>query len=212
MLVEKNKNSSGCYDVSLIDGDKVLNLAFGGNLDLYWQLYELNSDTDCKKIDFVITKENFFIWNLFDKLYNDVANYWDNVRDNSLVSQSEEHKSYVDALRRQDECNPQRLFKNGVIEWHHDGNPYDESNILRISRSGDNYVVEMDFNSKDYFMDYGLVRISNSGSRYQPFNGMFMKMFNALQEYDFDYHQVHMEEIFYDQDNPKVLKLTNKKQ
>ena len=37
----------------------------------------------------------------------------------------------------------------------------------------------------------------NSGSRYSPHNIVFMRMFNELQEYYPEYHQIHMEEIEY---------------
>ena len=41
------------------------------------------------------------------------------------------------------------------------------------------------------------IRFRNSGSRYNPFNIIFMKMFNKLQEYNPEYHQIHIEELEY---------------
>ena len=40
-----------------------------------------------------------------------------------------------------------------------------------------------------------VVRFRNSGSSYDPFNIPFMKFFNKLQEYDPEYHQIHIEEV-----------------
>ena len=41
------------------------------------------------------------------------------------------------------------------------------------------------------------IRFRNSGSRYDPFNIIFMRMFNKLQEYNPEYHQIHLEELSY---------------
>ena len=41
------------------------------------------------------------------------------------------------------------------------------------------------------------IRFRNSGSLYDPFNMIFMRMFNKLQNYDPEYHQIHFEEINY---------------
>lgn len=217
MVVQKEKNNNGCYDISLIAEDgKTLRISFGGNLDLYWYLYDSKNNYEIPRMNLVVTKENFYIWNLFDQLYNGVANYWDDVHANSLYREyfgdDEYFEKYTELLRKQEESNPQRLMKDGVIEWHHDDHPYDEANVMRLYKDGDNYVVEMDANCKNYVMDGNSVRFSNSGSRYQPFNRMFMRMFNELQDYDELSHQIHMEEVFYEQDNPKTLKLTTKKQ
>ena len=43
------------------------------------------------------------------------------------------------------------------------------------------------------------IRFRNSGSTYTPFNNVFMGMFNQLQEYEPDYHQIHIEEVLYRQ-------------
>ena len=47
------------------------------------------------------------------------------------------------------------------------------------------------------------IRISNSGSRYEPFNTVFMSMYKKLKEYDFNNHQIHIEEYLY---NKKKIK------
>ena len=41
------------------------------------------------------------------------------------------------------------------------------------------------------------IRFRNSGSTYDPFNIIFMRMFNKLQEYIPEYHQIHIEEMNY---------------
>ena len=41
------------------------------------------------------------------------------------------------------------------------------------------------------------VRFRNSGSTYDPYNIIFMRMFQKLQEYIPEYHQIHLEELEY---------------
>ena len=54
------------------------------------------------------------------------------------------------------------------------------------------------------FMTFS-VRISNSGSRHNPYNILFMDMYNKLKEYEPNSHQIHLEEYLY---NQKTLKKT----
>ena len=42
------------------------------------------------------------------------------------------------------------------------------------------------------------VRFRNSGSRYDPFNIIFMKLYQGLYELDYEYHQIHIEEYLLD--------------
>ena len=50
------------------------------------------------------------------------------------------------------------------------------------------------------------IRISNSGSRYEPFNTVFMSMYKKLKEYDFNNHQIHIEEYLYSKKKIKKRK------
>ena len=43
------------------------------------------------------------------------------------------------------------------------------------------------------------IRISNSGSRYLPFNSCFMDLYHNLQKIDPDNYQQHLEEFIYKQ-------------
>jgi len=65
-----------------------------------------------------------------------------------------------------------------------------------IYKENDKFRLEFILQNKkmSHYID---VRIRNSGSRYIPFNQVFMKLYNSLQEYDSDYHQIHIEEYMY---------------
>ena len=72
--VTKNKNSNNydTFDISTDNG--TFQITFEGNQDLYWSyLYQGSIDKVPDHASFRITKENYFIYSLFDeiKLYSD---------------------------------------------------------------------------------------------------------------------------------------------
>ena len=76
-MVEINKYKFDKYyafDITTDEG--CFSIVFGGNLDLYWsyRYKECFLDTHDSK-EFFITKENYFLYSLFDELYNDVKDY-----------------------------------------------------------------------------------------------------------------------------------------
>lgn len=70
MVIKKIPNDYNMFDIVFEDNSKRLNIFFCGNLDLYWSIYDLNNEK-CV-CEFLITKENYSIYELFLKLYNDV--------------------------------------------------------------------------------------------------------------------------------------------
>lgn len=104
------------YTININNTDKTLIITFGGNLDLYWYL-DAKNDKE-KVITFEITKENYSLFLLFDKLYNDIVNcnlfkvhdeeknfinsskeliklYNKKAKINEIFKQSEEYKKYI---------------------------------------------------------------------------------------------------------------------
>ena len=80
----------------------------------------------------------------------------------------------------------------------------EEKDIFIIEFTTQEYIkgYDHDFNSPNYIP----IRFRNSGSTYTPFNNVFMGMFNQLQEYDPNYHQIHIEEYLYQK---KLVKKKN---
>ena len=58
----------------------------------------------------------------------------------------------------------------------------------------------------DSFFNTYAIRISNCGSRYEPFNITFMNMYNKLKEHNYQNHQIHMEEYIYSKKKIKEKK------
>lgn len=200
------------YNYELISDDNKLFISFEGNLDLYFTIYGKNIN------EFIIAKENMTIYNLFDKLYNEIKNI--NVFEKEYIpfyiETDQEKEDYLkktkEEYRLYNKSNYNELFdeKNKTITWYSDETAHEVANYLKIKKEDEKYKLEFstqphiegydrDFNSK-----YSIpIRFRNSGSRYKPFNVCFMRLFNNLQNYDPDYHQITIEEYEYKR---KILK------
>jgi hypothetical protein len=101
----------------------------------------------------------------------------------------------------------QRILKDNAIIWHSDEEPYDISDILKITEQDEQIILEF-FRPELTGEKFSIrrpgtisIRFRNSGSFYLPFNIVFMRMYNKLQEYDpeldEEYHQIHIEEYLH---------------
>ena len=196
MKIKKIPNErEKCYDIELIDNNKNLKILFAGNLDLYMILSNNEIIPYGKNISlyFDITKEDYDIYSIFDSLYEDIINGRpfgsDSLSSDYDYTRQEEYKKLVDS--------------NLNINWISDDGPPEIEDMLKISKI-DNDTYRLTFIRNDKPMDFGFkhhmgisVRFRNSGSRYNPFNCLFMKMYHELQEIDSEYHQMHFEEMEY---------------
>ena len=71
MKVIKLHNETGPMDVLLEDKNKRLSFIFGGNGDLYWNVkqFPYSEMNEITYENFTITKENYAVYALFEKLY-----------------------------------------------------------------------------------------------------------------------------------------------
>lgn len=206
--ITKTKTESG-YEIRLDDGKQSLIILFAGNLDLYWTIVSkkhIPLPDDVLNKSFIISKENYFIYSLFEKLYSDLrtCNLFE-VQDYEL-NRCETIADELDLIKKNREMNLsfkrhdeyKRLFNNGIIEWRSDDFSWEEASILTIKKVEENYVINF---QKSYVDELGYqtyaIRFRNSGSRYQPFNHLFMKMYNKLTDYEPNYHQTDIEEIIW---------------
>ena len=201
-------------DINLIDGDKTLSILFAGTGDLYWIIKNSNhtkEDYDC----FEISKENYQVYLLFETLLNDIRtiNIFDKTSYIEYIETDEEkkrykmfNKSYYNDLYDED---------TNTITWVSDETGFEVANMVTIKKIDDKFLVE--FKKQPYIDGYeresniqGIIgiRFRNSGSRYKPFNIVFMRMFDKLQQIDDvnDYgHQIHIEEYLYQKETIKKL-------
>ena len=186
------------YDYNISDGNNILTIFFGGTLDLYMVIRTKDYIPYGKNhnIDFNISKDNYELYSIFDKLYNEIINakLYDDESLNKGLNKREPYKSLVN--------------KDKSITWRSDDEPFKQADRVTITKEEDNYKLSFSRVSYDLDSQYSRngfsipVRFRNSGSRYDPFNIAFMKMFNRLQNINPEYHQVDAEEVVY---NQKVL-------
>ena len=196
-----NPQFENTYNYELRDNDKSMILSFQGNLDFYMSAISFKDNRD-KKISFTITKENYAIYSLFDELFRDIeeCNIF-SVDETRLefMDDEDEIKEYYERIERMNNdlktySAYKRLIKRNLITWKSDDRDYGEPDFVKIYRGEDAFYITFVRQSEELHMGT-VVRFRNSGSSYDPFNIPFMKFFNKLQEYDPEYHQIHIEEV-----------------
>ena len=197
----ENPQFENTYNYELRDNDKSMILSFQGNLDFYMSAISYKDNRD-KKISFTITKENYAIYSLFDELFRDIeeCNIF-SVDETRLefMDDEDEIKEYYERIERMNNdlktySAYKRLIKRNLITWKSDDRDYGEPDFIKIYRGEDAFYITFVRQSEELHMGT-VVRFRNSGSSYDPFNIPFMKFFNKLQEYDPEYHQIHIEEV-----------------
>jgi len=215
------------------DFSQYLEVCFGGNLDLYFNLIGLEEGNA-----FLIGKDNYEIYEIFDNLYKEVLNGYDfgiseeeinylkwecemYEKDFALeLAKLEKHREETrqDHLRR---AFDKGLIKDDKIIWLSDDSPADSAPYLIIHKLLNAYELEfgvqtptrkLEPDEKNALSDFRhnfcvSIRFCNSGSRYIPFNACFMHAYNKMLELDPDYHQIDIEEFMIDQELKKGMSL-----
>ena len=225
MNITKIETPYGYSDFHIEKDNQRLGIVFGGNGDLYWILdnnkidsvsyeeYKKELESPYQDI-FIITKENYFIYQIFDELIQDIEEsriYLPTTNELELefVFFGEEKKeTSVDRCNRLNKEHKsyyryKLLFEDGIICWHSDEHIYEDADRVKIYRLNDEIILEFSrppVKREEYI--YRMpgntgVRFRNSGSTYDPYNIIFMRMFQKLQEYTPEYHQIHIEELEY---------------
>ena len=233
MDVIKIKSEFGFDHYDIKKDNKILKILFGGNGDLYWILH--NSKISPKNVkeyrthlespymeEFIITKENYFLYQLFDELINDIENsriYLPTENELELEFDSFGEKRHESSKERCNRLNNHHknyykyklLFEDKAICWHSDEHIFEDADRVKITKQSDNIHLlfsrpSIKEEEQLYHMAGSIgIRFRNSGSFYDPYNIIFMRMFQKLQEYEPDYHQIHIEEIEYQK---RIKKLT----
>lgn len=200
------------------EDEKVLSIIFGRNLDLYFILKNYDDNPT-----FLIGKDNYQIYILFDELYKRLisADIYGKLTDDEinhiiflskinnedyhqkLALEEERRKNYSKELKKRSVF--QKLVNNGEIIWKSDEyfeeiTPYivikklQDAYLLKFKKPlvPDKYKMEIDLKLMDPFSIS--IRFRNSGSRYEPFNLIFMQLYHQLCSIDYSFDQIHIEE------------------
>lgn len=196
-------------EIILIDKEKTLTILLRGNDDLYWEFENKSNNSSPESNYFFITKENYELYNLFNKIYKDIKNA--NISKTHTSEGPEKYHKY-------NLSNYNELFnkEQKTITWYSDEDLHKIASILKIKKLENGFKLE--FLSQNPIKDHKednhppkeiQIRFRNSGSYYKPFNIVFMKMYNKLQEiedvHDIN-HQYHIEEYLYIKEKNKVRK------
>ena len=186
--------------IALKKEDKMFSISFEGNLDLYFMFNSVEDNT------FEITKDNYYIYECFLNLYNDIKNNnvyeLDEITMNFLQTpeEIEEEKKIIKELNEHAKRTGHydELFNNDIITWKSDDRDWSEAGSVSIKKEEDKFLITFSDTMTS-------IRFRNSRSYYDPYNIIFMKFFNNLMEYDENDRQIHMEEYLYEE-NKKVRK------
>lgn len=193
--ITKKINGHGYEEFDIITDDGTFEISFEGNLDLYWRyVYEwpINEVADIKELK--ITKENYYLYSLFELLYKSIKEKKPyQIYPKSIMPDNDRRIKYHGGYE---------LYKNGEITWYSDDfAEFDNASRFTIKKYKDYYLVTFIKSKTEacngFFFPTYSVRIRNDGSRYAPFNIAFMGMYQRLKDYDFSYHQIHIEEYLY---------------
>lgn len=216
-------------NICLVDGNKTLSIYYAGTGDLHWTIYNsegLNQDEHLHE-SFTITKENYQIYYLFEKLINDIKDINLYGRKEfefpSYIETEEQKKDYLEEMEiDKDEYRKFNLShyndlyndEDGSVTWTSDETGFCVANRVQIKKKDDEFLIE--FSDQPYINGYEReyntyyhmsIRFRNSGSYFDPFNMIFMNMFYDLQKVnDESYgHQICFEEYLHEQECAKKL-------
>ena len=180
-MIELERNESAVFKSYLIKTSTgKIDIRFKDNFDLYWSFVPIKNT---KENVVYITKENYFLYNLFKNLYDDIVN--NNPYTNPCCEDVK--LSFVPT---------NSPYEKDKIIWESDDFKKENTNVLIIEKIDDKYRIEFIRNDEKCGKVIP-IRISNSESRYYPFNNIFISMYKKLDEYNFEYHQIDIEEYLY---------------
>ena len=176
--VIKKKDLDNTYSIFIEADEGSFVFTFCGNLDLYFSYFGKDR---LKKDDhsFILDKDDYFLYKCFDELYSTI------VDENAFKSSKNcPNKTLESGLYSS-------LVKNGVIEWYSDDSTYDNAAVLFIEKFDDFYRITIKEGLiADINMKTAAIRFRNNGSKYSPYNYVFMNLYNNLCKHDFDNEQV----------------------
>lgn len=206
--IKKQIDENGYYTFSFITEDGTFKISFQNNLDLYWRyVHENIISEEPNTKEFFITKENYQIYTIFEELYNSIKNSNPYSGYTFITPISFYHndleREELEEIEVPENPHPNYLYKNGIITWCSDDfSSMEKASNFKINKLEDAFIItfkksEIERDCGMYFQTYS-VRIRNSGSRYDPYNIAFMKMYQDLKEYE-PTNQMHIEEYLYEQ-------------
>ncbi len=178
----------GVKDILIRDGIKLLKIFYGGNGDLYFDIFGSRyKDENGLNIGTFTIKQTEEIYPYFEQLINHIIDckVFD-ISEIELALCDDDHVAdEIAAVQKMNEKLKEKeaykkLVSNDAIVWYSD-NIYDEkANVLRIEKEYEKIKLTFIDNPEDPAFGFG-IRIDNSHSKYDPFHLCFMSLFNQFQ-------------------------------
>ena len=182
MIIEFKDNNiyPSLKDIFIRQDGKTLKIFYGATGDLYFDIFgHYHFDASGSRTSKFCINKDSDAYSYFDNLFHNILDYkvYDD-NDSKFFSFNDEKN----LNKRLQETNANsKLLKNGNIEWYSDSIYDEKANLLRIARTDEGIVFSFFDNPEDPTFGFG-IRICNSGSKYEPFNLCFMRLFNEIQE------------------------------
>ncbi len=152
-------------NIFLKNNDKSVVLSYlnDGNL-----LISLHDKINRNHSSFIIDNESDYIYRLFEQLYNEVEDM--NIYNMTCFNNDNVNNSIYN-----------ELFKNNVITWYSDDN---NNNVIKISKYEDYFLLDFyNLNNRENKKSIS-INFKGNGSKYEPFNIIFMRLFNKMNRLD----------------------------
>lgn len=176
-------------DILIRKDNKTLKLFYGGNGDLYFDIYgEYTETEEGYNAYFEIDKEDE-VYPYFKRLIEtirDAVVFIPSETQTELLDDPYEFYEIIEYYKKKNEELKEsyphtELVKNGMIEFYSDSIYNEKANRMTMKEIDEKIRLDFFDNPEDDIDGFG-IRICNSGSKYMPFNICFMRFFDKLHE------------------------------
>lgn len=176
-------------DIFIRKDNKTLKLFYGGNGDLYFDIYGQYDETEEGYTTYFEIDKEDTVYPYFKSLLQSIREaevYTPSEAQMELIDDPCEFHELVEHYKKQNKelkgCYPHtELVKDGMIEFYSDSIYNEKANRMTMKEIDGKIRFDFFDNPEDYIDGFG-IRICNSGSKYMPFNICFMRFFNKLGE------------------------------
>lgn len=191
--MEFELRDNGCMenvkDIFIRKDNKTLKIFYGGNGDLYFDIFGNFEECENGYTTYFELDKNDEVYPHFKELIEIIKEakvFIPSETQIELIDDPFEFHELVEHYKMRNKelkgCHPHtELVKDDIIEVYSDSIYNEKAN--RITMKEIDGKIRFDFfdNPEDYIDGFG-IEISNSGSKYMPFNICFMRFFNKLHE------------------------------
>jgi len=174
-MVRATKQNSEMISLKFDNNDSITIKNVNGN---YYFITKMGNESE-KTIE--ISLHDYDLYKSFDKLYKRTVNY--KPFDCGLIDKE---------FKKEDSNSKYPLVSNGVITWYSDGDKYEEADSFQLTKEKDKYLLTI--NKKKNDGNKAHIKIDTTYSRYSFFYQPFVELCNELEEMEFEFPQISIEE------------------